>query len=201
MNLTPLELDCFQEIVNMSYGEATSIIAETMDAFATLHVPNIEVYTIDKLKEYVNLKYDDSSQSFYLISQMFNGKFDGELLFLITQDSANNLAKYLNRDEDLEREDILDTVMELINVVTSSTITNIAKYINTEVYTMRPTIDEMEGSSIITNSYSQNYSKFIIISTVMEFKDQNIVGELLILLTEDAYVNLKEAIGDFLNGL
>lgn len=200
MKLTPLEIDCFQEVINMAYGDATGAIAQTMDAFATLHVPQIEVHTLEELKSYIDNKFE-ISKNFFLTTQVFNGKFSGELLFIIDEHSATNLFNYLNESEVSELEEMKDTVMELTNVLTYSTITNLAKYMKSEVYTMRPSIDIAKGSEIITSGNVQNYSKFIIVSTIMEFQDQDIMGELFILLTEDSYQNLKEALEAFLASL
>ena len=45
------EKDVLQELMNIAYGNATAVVAEMLDAFASLSIPNIKVMETQKLVE------------------------------------------------------------------------------------------------------------------------------------------------------
>ncbi len=186
------EKDVLQEMVNISFGSATAIIADMMNAFANLAVPSVEIVDAKDLFEIILQKLNPNWKYFF-VTQTYMGSFEGETIFIIDYDSAYNLASKF--DEIVMEENISDLTLELTNILTSSFIRNFAELMGVNVRFSPPSIELITPDVIIKNKdFTENYSKVIVISTLLEFKDENIKGFLFILMKEDSFNLLKEKI-------
>jgi len=190
--LTDDEKDVLQELMNVAYGNATAVVADMLDAFASLSIPHISVMKVDELlATFAELK----STSYFFSTQAFSGEFDGESAFFINQESANNLAKHLELDN---AEDLDDAILELTNVLTSSLTTKLAQEMDTEVSFSLPTISKVPLESIGEVETFQNYSQVIVIDTDLNFEDQKINGKIFILTKDESIQWLKTKLNSIL---
>jgi len=188
--LDEIEQDCLQELVNLSYGKATAIIAKMLDAFATMRVPNISIISKDELTQRL-VDAVVPNQKSYLTIQVFKGEFAGETLFFLGDASATNLVKHLKESQ--ENESVKDVVMELTNMATSSLVREFGKLLNTEVFFEEPAIYVSDGDKLF-GELEFSYDFVMLIDTVMEFKEQNIHGEVFIMMHEKTFKWLKESL-------
>jgi chemotaxis protein CheC len=100
--------------MNVSVGAATANLAELLGTFVTMHIPKIAICDstalVSTLCEEVN-----AESMYYVTKQLFSGKFGGECMFLINDDSAIHLGKHLYDMDDPSQDDIFDAVIELTN--------------------------------------------------------------------------------------
>lgn len=198
IELNEEELDALQELMNIAYGSATASISAILDTFATLRVPQIKIVPADKLKNYLKENFDISSE--HLVStQLINGKFSGENLFLINTPSAVNLAHEFGlEDDEIDQNELFDIVLETTNILSSSTVGRLAEELDTTVSFEPPTIQKIETIDKLNNSYTKEYQKIIIISSVLEFEEHKIRAELLILTKDGSIAWLKKALNNIL---
>ena len=195
LTLTEDEKDVLQELMNIAYGSATAVVADMLEAFASLSIPNIKIMTVSELlKTFQELK----SSSYFFSSQAFSGEFNGESAFFINEESANNLAIHLEIEN---RADLDDAILELTNVLTSSLTTKLAQEMETEVSFSLPNIlkiplEEMEGVETF-----QLYSQVIVIDTNLNFQDQKINGKIFILTKDESILWLKTKLNTILDQL
>jgi chemotaxis protein CheC len=195
ITLTEDEQDVLQELMNIAYGNATAVVAEMLEAFATLSIPNIQVMKTTKLlKEFKNKK----NSSYFFSTQAFIGEFSGETAFFINEESANNLAKHLEIEIG---EDLDDAILELTNVLTSSLTTRLAQEMDTEVSYSLPSISKVPLNEIENVKTFQQYSQVIVIETKLNFKDQKINGEIFILTKDGSIQWLKKRLNSILEAL
>lgn len=200
MSFTADEEDCLVELMNMAYGATASAVADTIDAFSTLHVPQLTVLGRDQLMGLFGNILDKGTIHF-VSSQPFLGGLEGEVLFILSKESATNLVKHLDDAEPESDNDLADAAMELCNIITSSTMKNLAESLHTTVELLPPSEFTVPSEKIQDLECFDKYSHLILISTVMEFKDQNINGQLLILCQDSALIWLKAALNKVLNEL
>ena len=195
LTLTEDEEDVLQELMNIAYGSATAVVADMLEAFASLSIPNIKIMTVNELlKTFHELK----SASYFFSTQAFSGEFNGESAFFINEESATNLATHLELEN---REDLDDAILELTNVLTSSLTTKLAQEMETEVSFSLPNIlkiplEEMEGVETF-----QLYSRVIVIDTNLNFQDQKINGKIFILTKDESIQWLKTKLNTILDQL
>lgn len=195
ITLTEDEKDVLQELMNVAYGDATAVVAEMLDAFASLSIPNIKIMqTSQLLNKFHNLK----DESYFFSTQAFNGRFSGECAFFIDDQSAQNLAKHLELEA---QEDLDDAILELTNVLTSSLTTHLAREMGTEVKFSLPNINKISSTQLDTNQSFQDYSQVIVIDTQLNFKDQKINGKIFILTKDGSIEWLKNQLNTILEAL
>jgi len=191
-DLTEDEKDVLQELMNVAYGNATAVVADMLDAFASLSIPRIKIMqTNELLATFAELK----RESYFFSTQAFNGNFSGENAFFINQESANNLAKHLELENS---EDLDDAILELTNVLTSSLTTKLSQEMNTEVSFSLPTLSKIIPQEISKTATFQHYSQVIVIDTDLNFEDQQIHGKIFILTKDESIQWLKTKLNSIL---
>jgi len=195
ITLTEDEQDVLQELMNVAYGNATAVVADMLDAFASLSIPNIKIMqTHELLQEFQSLK----GSSYFFSTQAFVGEFSGESAFFIDDESAKNLATHLELESE---EDLDDAILELTNVLTSSLTTRLAQEMDTEVKFSLPSISKIPLSEISHNKTFEQYSQVIVIDTQLNFQDQKINGEIFILTKDGSIEWLKNQLNKILEAL
>jgi chemotaxis protein CheC len=181
--------------MNVAYGNATAVVAEMLDAFASLSIPNIKVMpTKELLQTFQELK----NSSYFFSTQAFNGEFSGESAFFINEISAQNLAKHLELET---QEDLDDAILELTNVLTSTLTTKLAQEMNTEVSFSLPSISKIPLSEVENIDTFLQYSQVIVIDTELNFQDQKINGNIFILTRDESIQWLKTQLNTILEQL
>ena len=193
--LTEDEQDVLQELMNIAYGDATAVVAEMLDAFATLSIPKIQIMkTQELLNEFHNLK----GKSYFFSTQAFVGEFSGESAFFIDDISAKNLATHLELEDE---SDLDDAILELTNVLTSSLTTRLAQEMNTQVKFSLPSISKIPLTEIENTNTFKQYDQVIVIDTQLNFEDQKINGEIFILTKDGSIEWLKNQLNTILEAL
>ena len=96
--ITTEEHDILQEIMNIAFGKASAELAEFIDIYVTLSVPQINVIRGNNLHEH--LKEDiNRFGSIHLVEQSFWGKFKGKALLVFSSDAGKGLISILDSDE------------------------------------------------------------------------------------------------------
>ena len=179
------EKDVLQELMNVAYGNATAVVADMLDAFASLSIPHIKIMKTDELlATFAQLK----GESYFFSTQAFSGEFSGESAFFINQESANNLAKHLELESD---DDLDDAILELTNVLTSSLTTKLSQEMQTEVSFSLPSLSKIPLEEISKTPAFQQYTQVIVIDTDLNFEDQQIHGKIFILTKDESVQWLK----------
>jgi chemotaxis protein CheC len=186
------EKDVLQELMNVAYGNATAVVADMLDAFASLSIPKIKIMPVAELiATFSELK----STSYFFSTQAFSGEFNGESAFFINAESAKNLAKHLELESE---EDLDDAILELTNVLTSSLTTKLSEEMDTEVSFSLPRISKVPLEEIEDVETFQQYSQVIVIDTDLNFEDQQINGKIFILTKDDSIQWLKTKLNTIL---
>jgi len=199
ISLNEDEKDCLQELMNIAYGSASSAIADIIDAFATLAIPNINIINVSELKPYLDKQL--KNQEHFVSSQLINGDFQGENLFIIDRPSALNLSEEFDliNDENLSDEEICDIILEITNILSSTTISSLIKEMNSYASFSPPSITQINSASQLEDNLIEQYQQVIIISTELNFSEQNIYGHLLMLATDESILHIKRTINKILD--
>jgi chemotaxis protein CheC len=195
------EKDCLQELMNISYGAATAAISEIIGKFATLSIPNISTISSSQLKEHLNTKLI-SKYKYYVANQLVNGYLSGENIFIIDEQSSINLAKEFDLSEDeTDENEIRDIILEITNILSSATSGKLASLIDTNISFSAPDITKINSVDEIDKRFEGEYSHVIIISTELNFEEQHIKGELMILTKQESSQFLQKALTNALANL
>jgi chemotaxis protein CheC len=192
------ELDCLQEFMNIAFGSANAAITEIVGNHSTLTVPSIDVIDIKDLKSKLILEVGNDSK-YFVASQLLNGEFSGENLFAMEYPSAVNLAKEFElEDDEINDSEISEIILEVTNILSSSTIGNLVKQLDSYVTFSPPAIKLIGSLGELDESFLQQYSKVIIITTELNFEEQHILGKLIVLTKGRSIEFLKDVINKIL---
>lgn len=183
-------LDMLRELMNIAVGNATASIADLLQTFGKMHIPQITISDMEGLDAHIKESIP-ASQRCYVTKQLFGGLFGGEFLFVISEESALNLGNYLYDVNKPSEGDIYDAVIELTNILSATIISRLTEELNTKVQFFVPTTEVVEGNALISQEDLLNYHRIIIISTYMEFRDQHIEGKIFILTKDEMIESLK----------
>lgn len=193
------EIDCLQELMNISYGSATAAIAEIIEKFATLSIPKIRTATVEEFKKYLSTNFDHE-EVYYVTNQMMNGTISGETMFIIDEESVINLGSEFDLEEnELIEDELKDVVLETSNIISSTTLGKFSEQINALITFSPPAVKVLRSIEEWHDNYLNEYSHIIMISTEIKFEDQNIHGELLILSKDESIYFIKEALNRLLD--
>lgn len=184
------QIDALREFMNVSIGAATASLANLLDAFGTMHIPKIEICNSSELSQKIESTINLESM-YYATKQLFTGKFGGECMFIISEESARNLGRHLYNVTAPSRDDVSDAVIELTNILTSTIVSRLTQELDTQVQFFVPSSQFIDAHSIVNSEDVADYSKIIIISTILDFKDQKINGNIYILTKDEAIKSLK----------
>ena len=190
---TDEQKEYLQEIMNIAYGRGTAAIADIIESFAKMAIPQITILKATQLKEYL-LTDEYKDQKCFLSTQVLNGDIFGENLFIMNEDSAKKLAHEFKIHTDITETILSSIVLEITNILSTTTIGKLAEELGTESYFEPPKIQTLENSTQLDETSFLDYKQVIAISTVLEFEQQKIYGKLMLLVTDDSILWIQEAI-------
>lgn len=195
------EVEFLQELLNIAFGSAAAIISDMLDTFATLHIPNINLLSINEIQTFINDNFKSDEEN-YVFSQQFRGDLEGEAIFISNYDSIKNLGTVMSDQEDSinDIEELIDSSSELMNILNSATIKNIATDLNKDVFFAQPSIKSIKSNEIVSNTNISQYTTIIVVSTILDFKKEDIKGTLYILLKPKTIQIIKDKAEIFFEG-
>lgn len=169
------EKDLLKELMNIAHGNATAVIADILEQFATLSIPDIDIYNPGEIEKYFLNKHNDYTM---YAKQPFNGAFSGETMLFIDDISMENLSKCLGfEEEEVSNEEI---ILELMNILNSTLINRLAQEMGTEVSFALPAVETTKILSERLDNILSSYTQIIIIHTQLEFEKNCVNGEIAI---------------------
>jgi len=202
--ISDTEKETLAEIMNIAFGSATADLAEVIDIYVKLSVPNIQVATAGQLPGYLKetvVFYHEIS----LIEQEFWGDFSGSGLLALPSQAAKELMSLLmssgmdnatNMPLATLEEDIL---MEIGNILIGACVGKISELLNTVVTYSPPQII----NQIITDpqKFIESFDPFqtaIIMKTIFTFEKNDLNGLLMLLTNQESISWLRKALNAFL---
>ena len=96
MNLTPIQIDAFTELVNIGVGKAASSLNEIVDSHIILSIPHVDILPLRDLNTVIAAFQELPLTS---VSQEFTGDYAGSAALIFPSDSAVKLVSVLTDTE------------------------------------------------------------------------------------------------------
>jgi chemotaxis protein CheC len=203
-SITGDEIEILQEIMNIAFGKATADLAEFIDIFIKLSVPNVQITKTINLGQYLNDVVTNNGQ-ISIVEQKFWGKFRGYALLVFPSGSGKELISILAGEvhesfvadpiDELEK----GTLMEVGNILIGACIGKIAEILN-DVMTYSPPsvlLERHTGNIIPSNIFNPD-DNAIILKTIFKFENKEVAGMLLLLISHESIYWLKKALNEFM---
>lgn len=202
--LTEMELDALQETMNISFGSAAADLAEIMDIFIQLTVPNISTVKVNELPDYINREIADFSTC-NVIQQKYYGDFEGMAFLIFPYGNERDLISYFqHNDAELFKSDQLidlekEVLLEISNILIGACIGRIFEMLNSRIRYQPPQIiagSDFDNNYISTELESQDLA--ITMKTFFSFEDRNTKGYLILINSQNSIPHLKKALSQFI---
>jgi len=202
--ITDEEIEILQEIMNIAFGRATADLAEYIDIFIKLSVPDINIKQMDDLSGYISDAIRNHGP-ISVVEQKFWGKFKGYALLIFPAGSGKELISILSGEEiDTYGSDPIDelekaTLMEVGNILIGACIGKIADILK-DIITYSPPVVLLEkhAGAIIPHKQLHPHDHVIILRTIFNFESREVSGLLLLLFSQDSTPWLKKALNEFM---
>ncbi|MGC9520123.1 MAG: chemotaxis protein CheC [Desulfuromonadaceae bacterium] len=198
------EKEILQEVMNIAFGQATAELAEVIDIFVILSVPNIRVVKGRDLPDYFIGELNGSSVV-NLIEQNFLGKFSGQALLIFPSGAEKELIKLFNQEnpEEIYNVDMdtleQETLIEVGNILIGACIGKITELLSDFVTYDPPRLLVQDLAKSTPAQFPVDEDSFAIsIRTVFRFEQQNVEGYLFLITKQRSIQWLKKALQTFL---
>ena len=197
------EKDILQEIMNIAFGSATADLAEVIDIFVELSVPQIHLIHIGELPDFLKntiQAYDET----VIVDQKFWGDFNGSGLLVLPARATKEMLMILGDKESevaltetmatLEKE----ALVEIGNILIGACVGKISELLDTFATYSPPRI--INGSND-QNSFIKSFDPLqiaIVLKTIFKFEHKDLSGLLLLLANQEAIGWLRKALHEFL---
>ena len=95
------ERDILQEVMNIAFGKASADLAEVIDIYVVLSIPDIKVLKTAEVLSYIESEIDDL-QNISIIKQSYTGKFHGTALLFFPGGAGKKLFSLFDNAHDGE---------------------------------------------------------------------------------------------------
>lgn len=201
---TELEIDALQEVMNISFGTAAADLAEVIDIFVRLSVPNIKIIKIFELSNYIKSEIKDFEVC-SIVEQSYHGDLSGIAFLIFPYGIEKEFISYFQVQEirnfnsdnlvELEKE----VLMEVGNILIGACIGKIVELLSNYVTYLPP-------RTIIGDTFHEHFIKgrfhendvAITMKTDFSFEDRSVSGYLFLINSLDSLPLLKNALSKFL---
>jgi chemotaxis protein CheC len=202
--ITSAETDLLQEIMNIAFGRAASDLAEFIDIFVILSVPQIKLLQAYDLPSYINneiMDYDQDRVS--VVEQSFWGKFKGNAFLVFPSGTGKRMISLFDgRDEyfesDPSHELEKETFLEIGNILIGACIGKLAELLGDVTTYSPPRVLVEKSLHVLYENLLDPDSMAIVLKTVFEFNEKNISGYMFVLTKQESFSWLKQALHKFL---
>ncbi|MCE5212070.1 MAG: chemotaxis protein CheC [Deltaproteobacteria bacterium] len=201
--ITVAETDLLQEIMNIAFGRAASDLAEFIDIFVILSVPQIRLLQAIDLPKYINMELKDYN-TVSVVEQNFWGKFKGSAYLVFPAGSGRRMislfdggARFFDSEPTHEMEK--ETFLEVGNILIGACIGKIAELLgDVSTYSPPRVVVEKSNRGLVADNLFDPDSLAIVLKTVFEFNEKNVSGYLFIVTKQESFGWLKNALYKYL---
>jgi chemotaxis protein CheC len=188
-------LDGVKELVNIGIGRSAGSLNSLIGHRVILHVPDIRISRIDELKELIS----HPGSSFSVVNQDYCGSFAGTTVLMFPQQSAESLFFLLTGEEGRNQEnDELwrMTLLEVGNIIINAVMGTITNILGKKLEFLLPEYREDSLEHLLHHSHFQDSKSVIVARAHFSVEDQNIQGEILLLLADQSVDILAACINE-----
>lgn len=205
--LSVLQQDALKEFMNVSIGQAASLLSEMANQKIELAIPAIELSRTEKLSEKESMLFSNIFKGYIVSSSLaFGNEFKGKAHLIFPVPKGKRLVGLFMGDElSLENDNLndfsdtdIDAMKEISNIILNTIIGSFGNLLNRQIIYSLPEVDFLnypEQESEL--SLDTNYYVLLIRTTFSMIKDK-IEGAIFIILTMDSVSSLLGKIDEML---
>lgn len=185
--------DLIQEVVNVSMGQAGSMLAGLLNTFIHLPVPKVYLKPYSQLSDVLASR---EAASLSGVSQGFNGSgIAGEAILLVGDDSFPHMSRLMQYDQFTSSNNDLEVLMDLSGILIGACLKGIAEQLDLEFSYSHPAVLGQKKTLLPLLGSSENHQKVLAIEIDYGIPDHKVECDLILVMTEDSLPALTERAG------
>ncbi len=193
--------DALAEIVNIGMGRAGASLAEILDEFVILSVPQIRLVSSQDIGEALE-ELIGAESLVSAIRQPFYNHLHGEALVVYDEHGCRDLADIMGHEGTLDEKVEEELLLDIGNILAGASLQGVAEQLQAEITFSPPSIlaNHVPVSELLDpDELEWSYSLLIEVNFTLE--QRQFKSHLLIMLSEDSIDTLIQDIEAFMESL
>lgn len=181
------KLDAYREMANVAMGQAGEKLAQLLDVFIELPIPNVNV--IESTELHMAIADINKNDSVSAVSQGFiSAGINGEALLLFNDSNFANMVKLLKYDQQQVTEQIeLEALMDISNILVGACLHALSEQLHVRFGQNHPIIlGRHTGLESLLESNVSRWNKVVAIEIAYSIENQDIHFDLMLLFPDKA---------------
>jgi chemotaxis protein CheC len=197
VNITPLQLDAFRELVNIGVGRAAAALNEMLESPITLEVPEVSMIGYEDLNAEAGDGSGDSDSTYSCVQLGFHGSFSGTAALVFPPASAVKLVASLTGEvpETPGLNGVMaGTLNEVGNIIINCVIGTIGNIIEKPFDFSIPNYIQGKLKNLIGMQLKAQPKRILLVKTHFTVQDRHIDGNILLVFEATSFDTLLKAI-------
>jgi chemotaxis protein CheC len=203
--ITDDERDILQEVMNIAFGKASAELAELIDIYVVLSIPDVTLLRTVDVPQYIEEEIKDFERV-TVIKQNYRGKFHGSALLFFPGGAGKQLFSLFDNGEkpetDLDGLSVVlekETLLEVGNILIGASVSKVAELLDDEInYRPPQIIIDSNPDDIVDWDLAEPECPAILMRTVFGFDKHDVSGFLFLIPSYNSFEWLKKALNAFL---
>jgi len=199
--LTEDQNEVLQEIANIGMGQAGDSLARILQTFVELSIPRIKLITADNINDEISRMVGEKA-IVTSVRQAFFSHWRGEAIIVYDQNGCNELASLMGYPEDLDKNSEVELLLDVGNALVGACINGIAEQLEIEVNFSPPSVIAANVPiESLFNTKKITWSHTLLLEVNFGLENLRFKSHLLIMMSEETILTLKNDLDAFLEGL
>lgn len=196
-NINEMLVDVLKEIGNIGAGNAATALAKMIDKKVDMMVPQVKIIDIEEIADILG----GAEMPVVGIYFQMKGDIDGNMMFLLDLESANNLIPMIfYREKENDELDAMDisVLSEVGNILAASYMNSLSKLTNLTLNISIPSVSiDMVGAilSVPAIQFGQFSDKLLFIETEFVEDEREVTGDFFLLPEIESFDKILKALG------
>ena len=194
------EIDILQEVMNIAFGKASADLAELLDIYVVLSVPQIKVINGEELPGFIH-ETIKAQKATNIIAQNYQGKFKGNAFLIVPESAGKEFLSLLNPEVAGDFSNILEkeALIEIGNILIGACVSKQAELLSDCVAYSAPRVlmYDSTNSELLNNIRLTNMSA-ITMKTVFGFEGRDVTGHVIMVSNHESFKWLRGALHTFM---
>ena len=192
--------EILQEIANIGMGQAGASIAQVLDHFVRLSIPNILFVQRTEIAQ--ALQPHITTALISAVRQAFHSDFRGEAVVVFDTQGGNVLADLMGYEQALDRPAELELLLDISNLLVGACLGGIAEQLYGRQGNMRfsppALMADHQPLAELFASNDSNWNHALLVEVHFSLEERAFACHLVILMTENEVRNLAQALDQFM---
>ncbi len=188
LQLTELQRDALQELMNISMGQAANALAQLIDAKITLSIPKISLVGAAEFQQIF------CTDQYWFTRQSFLGSVKGEVLTLLARAGTETIGGLLDYALPLDERSEKELLLELANILAGACLSGFSTQLGLPTKVSMPTMFHAE----LRQADSFRWSSTLLLEVEFQLEGTAFDSRIVICLEQQAVAVLLEKLNKLL---